>query len=238
MNESYLQQLEYSNNNVNKLITNIKIKFNAILNTITDCLNNELYFNDTIDSNNNSNIDNNDIDSLEEEYLYNDNARIDDFDNEFENIDNLEEDNLENENNENENNNNENDKHNIMLENYNKVKMLMLEFEILQTKLTNIELDLDKCILDTNFAIGDDYYKRIANEINKGNNTNYKSGLSKIITPLFFYMMMLTDPNSILNSEKFDKNYMTKQQEKDIESYLDEHNIEYTKSDKGVYSLD
>jgi hypothetical protein len=118
---------------------------------------------------------------------------------------------------------------------------LMLEMEILQNDITRLDFELNNYLISTATLLGTRYFEKLAefqkesdeyyartvlndssnyqySEYNNSDNNKkeWKKGLSKWIIPLFFYISMMGDENSILNSPKFDKEYINKENEKEL----------------------
>ena len=143
---------------------------------------------------------------------------------------------------------------------------LMLEMEILQNDITRLDFELNSFLVSTSSLLGQryfdklveyekesaDYYARTGtsqsqsqcNHMNTGNGTGreWKNSLGKWMMPMFFYMMMMVDKNSILNSPVFDKDYMDKKRESELEEYLKREELNMEKDgddvDDGILNRD
>ena len=71
--------------------------------------------------------------------------------------------------------------------------------------------------------------------MNNGSGREWKNSLGKWMMPLFFYMLMVVDENSILNSPVFDKEYMNRKKEKELLDYL--YNGELDVKKEGVNNV-
>jgi hypothetical protein len=109
---------------------------------------------------------------------------------------------------------------------------LLLELEIIFNDISKLEVGLDTCLIHTAGLLGSKYFNKLSefqNETEQMNNKpHWKSGISKWMLPLFFYMMMLVDENSIINSPKFDKDYCKNLEFQKLKDELDSQDIEYT----------
>ena len=121
---------------------------------------------------------------------------------------------------------------------------LMLELEIIFNDASKLEVGLNSCLIHTSQLLGSNYFNKLyeyKNQYKNNTQTNnsWKQGISKWIIPLFFYMMMLGDENSILNNPLFDKDYINKQQMKTFTDMLDDENIKYNiNNDTIIFNTD
>jgi hypothetical protein len=134
---------------------------------------------------------------------------------------------------------------------------LMLEMEILQNDITRLDFELNSFLISTSSLLGQRYFDKLAeyekesadyyvrngitqhkySHINNGSGRDWKNNLGKWMTPLFFYMTMMIDENSILNSSVFDKDYINKKREGELEEYLKEEGINM-KKENGCFIMD
>jgi hypothetical protein len=131
---------------------------------------------------------------------------------------------------------------------------LMLEMEILQTDITRLDFELNSFLISTSSLLGQryfdklseyekesaDYYARTGQSqshckhMNNESGREWKNSLGKWMMPMFFYMMMMVDKNSILNSPVFDKDYMDKKRERELEEYLKREGLNMKNNDGDV----
>ena len=128
---------------------------------------------------------------------------------------------------------------------------LMLEMEILQNDITRLDFELNSFLVSTSSLLGQRYFDKLMeyekesadyyvrtdisqpnyNNINNGTDREWKNNLGKWMIPMFFYMTMIIDENSILNSPVFDKKYMDKKRESELEEYFKTEGINMKKAD-------
>jgi hypothetical protein len=131
---------------------------------------------------------------------------------------------------------------------------LMLEMEILQTDITRLDFELNSFLISTSSLLGQRYFDKLAeyekesiayysrtnqtqpkcNHMNNGIGREWKTGLGKWIMPMFFYMMMMVDENSIINSPVFDKGYMDKNTESELIEQLHNDGISVKKEGNNI----
>ena len=125
---------------------------------------------------------------------------------------------------------------------------LMLEMEILQNDITRLDFELNSFLISTSSLLGQRYFEKLAEfekesseyyaknnkiknctHMNNGSGREWKNSLGKWMMPLFFYMLMVVDENSILNSPVFDKEYMNRKKEKELLDYLNNGELDVKK---------
>lgn len=131
---------------------------------------------------------------------------------------------------------------------------LMLEMEILQNDITRLDFELNSFLVSTSSLLGQRYFDKLIeyenesteyytrtsqtqsqyNHMNNNSGREWKSNLGKWMIPLFFYMTMMIDKNSILNSPVFDKDYMDKKRESELIEQLNNSGIRVKKKGDNI----
>lgn len=120
-----------------------------------------------------------------------------------------------------------------ILNDYNNIQFndLIIELDIILNDIYKLDVGLDTCLIHTAGLLGINYFNKLA-EIqseteNINNKSQIKSCISKWMVPLFFYMIMLIDKNSIINSPTFDKDYYKKLELQKLKDTLNSKDIKY-----------
>jgi hypothetical protein len=124
-----------------------------------------------------------------------------------------------------------------VFENYNELKFeeLMLELDISTNELNKLDIELNNNLIITSEFLGNKYYEKIIDtyvnnqkldNLNNDNLYNWKNNLGKWMLPMFMYLFMLCDTESIINSSTFDNDYIEKKTIMDMELKFKEANID------------